>query len=82
MSTITVYTFEDENGNEAGSFSTQDPCEAEAYARRATYNVRANEFEYSDGYPVPEWQFADLLKPQGPAPLCGCGARHWHCDAV
>lgn len=58
MSSITVYTFEDADGNEVGTFQTQIAVEAKDYAQKYGYNVRANEYEYSDGYLVDEWQFA------------------------
>jgi len=44
--TITVYTFEDANGED--SFSTQDAREAKEYGARYGYRVLANEYEWAD----------------------------------
>jgi len=58
MSTITVYSFTDENGEEHGVFNTQDAREAEDYARRESLNVVANEYEWTEAVHVEAWQFA------------------------
>lgn len=55
---IIVYTFEDAQGRETGSFSTQSASAAKEHAQEYGYNVKANEYEFSDSYPVEEWQFA------------------------
>lgn len=54
--TITVYTFEDADGNEVGSQSSAD---AQDHARQYGYNVKANEYEFADSYLVDEWCFAE-----------------------
>lgn len=63
--TITVYTFEDANGNEVGSYSTQSSADASDHARQHGYNVKANEYEFADSYLVDEWCFAE----SGPRPM-------------
>jgi hypothetical protein len=47
MATITVYTFEDEQGAEQ-VFTTQNPIEAREHGKLYGYKVMANEFEFSD----------------------------------
>lgn len=46
--TITVYSFEDRDGNEHGCFTTQDYKEALSYASRYRLRIVANDFEWSD----------------------------------
>lgn len=57
--TITLYTFEDADGNEVGSYSTQSGPDAKDYARQYGYNVKANEYEFADSYLVGGWCFAN-----------------------
>lgn len=45
---LTLYTLEDADGNEVGTFSTQDPYEASVYAREYRLKMIANEYEFSD----------------------------------
>jgi hypothetical protein len=54
--TITVYTFEDEEGREQ-LFETQDVQEAKEYARENHLIAIANEYEWSEAIPVPDWDF-------------------------
>lgn len=58
--TITVYTFIDADGNEYGSFRTRDYGEAKSYAQDNALMVVANEYEFTDSYPVP----GDDYRPQ------------------
>ena len=53
---VTVYTFEDAEGVEQ-EYHTFDAREAEQVGRLGHYQVIANEYEFSDSYPVPEWDF-------------------------
>jgi hypothetical protein len=45
---LTVYAFEDGDGQEFGTFTTQDYPEAKSYAIRNGLRVVARNFEYSD----------------------------------
>lgn len=51
---ITVYTFEDANGSEAG-WTTGDYREARAYAAKHGYKVIANEYEWTDSEVVDDF---------------------------
>jgi len=53
---VTVYTFEDGDGIEQ-TFKTFDAIEAQETARQNRWRVIANEFEFSESYPIPEWDF-------------------------
>jgi hypothetical protein len=53
--TVTVYTFEDGDGDEYGSFTTQDYAEAKAYAQDNRLCVIANEFEWADSHPLDDY---------------------------
>lgn len=46
--TVTVYTFEDADGQSADDYSTQDYQEAHAYAQKNQYMLIGNEYEWSD----------------------------------
>jgi hypothetical protein len=48
MNSITLYTFEDSDGNEFGSFTTQNYGEAKDYAGKGKLRVIANEFTFED----------------------------------
>lgn len=50
MATIDVYTFEDKNGQDSGSFWTQDLEEARKYAQDGGLKIIVNEYEFSDSY--------------------------------
>ncbi len=54
--TITVYAFEGVGGSEE-TFTTMDPREAEAHARKYGLAVIAREFEYADSELV--WDFRE-----------------------
>lgn len=45
---ITLYAFEDEAGNEDGTFTTLDINEARDYARRARCRIVAHTYEWAD----------------------------------
>lgn len=60
---IEVFTFEDADGNEAGSFSTQSATEAKEHARRNGYRVRANTFEWADSELVDAWDWTERPEP-------------------
>jgi hypothetical protein len=47
VATITEFTFEDADGNEPDTFTTQDYAEAVEHARRGHLRVIANEYEWS-----------------------------------
>ena len=47
MSTVTLYTFENDNGSE-DTYTTFNPRDAEDRGRRCSMRVIANEYEYSD----------------------------------
>lgn len=55
--TIEVYSFEDANGTEFGSFTTTSPDEAKRYAASNRLRVRANTYEYTDSEIVNEWDY-------------------------
>ena len=59
MSTLTLYGFEDADGNESGTFTTMIPGEAEKYARKYRLRVVAMEYEYSESTVVWEWDFTE-----------------------
>ena len=52
--TVTVYTFEDEDGSEQ-VWTTQNPVEARDYARLNQLKMIANEYEYSDSEVVEDF---------------------------
>jgi hypothetical protein len=54
---IEVYTFEDANGNEVSSYTTQNPGEARDYAQTGGYRVRSHIYEWTDSELVAEWDF-------------------------
>lgn len=56
MATISVYTFEDADGNE-DLFNTDDAEAAKAYAMQNNLRVIDNEYEWSYSTPVTEWDF-------------------------
>lgn len=56
MSTVTIYTFEGEDG-EFGCYQTPDPIEARKYAEANQVAVVANEYEWSEALIVPEWDY-------------------------
>lgn len=49
---ISVYSFEDRDGNEYGTFTTQDYQEAKAYAAENKLRVMENVYEWSEAIPV------------------------------
>ena len=55
--TITVYTFEDKNGHEYGTWHTQIAHDARQYAAKYQLRVIANEYEFADSEPVEGWDF-------------------------
>lgn len=57
MESIEVYAFVDANGNEVGSYTTQNPTEAKEHAQRYGYRVIAHKFEFADSEPVDGWDF-------------------------
>jgi len=70
---ISVYTFEDKDGNEFGAYQTQDFEEAKRYAQEGSLRVIENVFEWSEAIPV---EGADYTKTddeddedEGPEPL-------------
>ena len=46
--TVTLYAFEDRDGNEFGTFNTLDYAEAKHYASANNLRVLGREFEYAD----------------------------------
>lgn len=54
MSTITVYSFQDAEGNDL-TYETQDPREAEEFGRKNHALVEANEYEWADA--TTSWDF-------------------------
>lgn len=55
QSTISVYSFEDADGNEIGTFTTMNYTEACDYAKAACARVRDNEYEYADSTIVADY---------------------------
>ncbi len=56
---ISVYTFEDADGNEAGSYKTQDFKEADAYAKKYHYRIIENIYEWTEAYPVDGFDYTE-----------------------
>lgn len=54
---ISLYTFEDAEGNEFGTYNTQKASEAESYARANNLRVIDNIYEWEESVPVPGWDF-------------------------
>lgn len=52
---VYVYSFRDSNGDEDGSYTTQDYEEAKKYAVRTKQMVICNEFEFADSYMVDDF---------------------------
>jgi hypothetical protein len=48
MAAMTLYSFEDADGNEPGTFTTTNYDEAKEYAARYKYKVIANEYVWDD----------------------------------
>lgn len=59
MDRIEVYTFEDRDGNEFGTFTTRDIREAKEYARKYGLRIVARIFEYVDSELVEDYTDAD-----------------------
>lgn len=58
MNTIEVFTFENKEGQTAGSYSTTDPQEAKAHGQKHGLKVIANQYSYDDSELV--WDFTDI----------------------
>lgn len=52
---VLVYTFEDAEGSEFGSYSTQKYQEAVEYAMKGKLKVICNVFEFADSYMVDDF---------------------------
>lgn len=48
MASVTLYSFEDADGNEFGTFTTFDVTVAREYARTNRMRLIAQEYEYTD----------------------------------
>lgn len=59
MGPIEVYAFENADGTEFGSYTTQDRREAQSYAQQHGLRVIAHTFEWSGSEPVSEWDYTD-----------------------
>lgn len=72
MAEISVYTFEDADGNEDGTYSTQNSREAEEHARKYELRVIENVYEWQEAVPVEGWDFtgAEMAECE-----CGCGTN-------
>jgi predicted DNA-binding protein (UPF0251 family) len=57
--TITVYTFEDMHGDDSGTFETQNYDEAKRHAAQYRLRIMANEYEWSEAYPLEDYTGAD-----------------------
>ncbi len=57
--TISVYGFEDADGNEFGSFTTQNYEEAKRYASANSLRIVARHFEFSDTEYLDDYTGAD-----------------------
>jgi hypothetical protein len=74
MATITVYAFENEDGQE-DTFTTTDPNEAKERGQRYSMRVIGHEYEWSDSETA--WDFTgEDPDPNGEPRECGCGGRH------
>jgi len=63
MATVTLYTFEDRDGDEGSTFSTFSATEAKDHGERYALRVIANEYEYSDREVA--WDFTGLDEEEG-----------------
>lgn len=53
---MTLYTFEDEDGNQFGTFTTLDYREAKRYASEHGLLVVGNEYEWSEAVPLDDYR--------------------------
>ena len=71
MDLLTLYTFEDADGDEPTTYTTRDYVDAKAYAREHGYRVIENRFELAD---------SEMIDDFTPPPHCGvCGAEMEDC---
>ena len=61
--TIDVYCFEDADGNEFGSFNTQNYAEAQQFARENKFRIICRHFEFSDSEPMDD--YTHTSSPEG-----------------
>lgn len=65
--TLTLYSFEDKDGNEPDTFTTMDYQEAKVYAQENSLRVMANEYEWAEAVPVDDFTKGDAVE----CPKCG-----------
>jgi hypothetical protein len=58
MGEISVYSFEDANGDDHGTFTTMKWDEAKEYAQRYGLRVIENVYEWTEAVPVPGFDFS------------------------
>ena len=52
---LTLYSFEDADGNEYGTWTTQNYDEAKKYAARYRLRIIGNEYEWSEAVPLDDY---------------------------
>jgi GH35 family endo-1,4-beta-xylanase len=52
-----LYSFEDADGNEFGTYTTESAVNAQDYARQNHLRVRAHTYEWTDSELVEGWDF-------------------------
>lgn len=93
MSTLSVYSFEDKDGNEYGTWNTQNYQEAKEHAQKYELRLMENIYEWQERVPVegddytPKQQFPAryLLDEQGQATGTTyryCSERHRDLDTI
>lgn len=89
MSTVTLYAFEDECGNE-DTWTTFDATKAKAYAQKHGRLCTAQVYEWSDSEPAWDFRPANEARIRGGRPTShppshpefkdNCAGRYWHSE--
>ena len=56
---LTLYSFEDKNGDESGCYTTQDFEEAKAHAMKYRLRLIENVYEWTEAVPYPGCDFTE-----------------------
>lgn len=85
MADISVYTFEDKDGNEYGNYVTQDYQEAKSYAQANKLRVIGNEYVFRDSELVDDFtekacdNCPSCTDDEGCTMMCCCNTDAWSC---
>lgn len=63
--TISMYSFEDKDGEESGCFTTLNFRDAEEYARKYNLRIIENVFEWSEAIPVEGGDYTNTPEDEG-----------------